>query len=112
MNTELTQQVDNYQRELSGFITKNDLPKEWFVKPDHVAFKGAHTKDFERLIAYFKLLATQVSCIDMDGRSLVTAKLTTPVNVGQFGSVQWVEIMEPRPEKVGKDVVGFEHMEF
>ncbi|CAN5457855.1 hypothetical protein BH10PAT3_BH10PAT3_6850 [soil metagenome] len=48
----------------------------------------------------------------MDGRRLATTQLTGTMLVGAFGEVSWVEIMEPRPAKVGKDVVGLEHMEF
>ncbi len=29
-----------------------------------------------------------------------------------FGMVEWVEIMESRPQRVDKDIVGLEHAEF
>ena len=106
------EQVKKYEKLLAKFIADFDLPTEWFKVPDHLAVKGADTKGFEELIAQFRPLSEQLSCIDMDGRRLATAKLKEDIPVGKFGLVSWLEIMEPRPEKVGKDVVGLEHMEF
>jgi hypothetical protein len=105
-------QVNDYAATLSSFVREYDLPAEWFAVPDHVAVKGADKADFEALVEQFRPLSERISCIDMDNRRLATAQLTGDILVGAFGAVQWVEIMEPRPEKVGKDVVGFEHMEF
>jgi predicted metalloenzyme YecM len=105
-------QTQNYAAELRRFVTTYELPAEWFKVPDHVAVKGGDAADFEALLGVFRPLAKQMTCIDMDGRRLATAWLKEPVAVGDFGTLEWIEIMEPRPEKVGKDVVGFEHMEF
>ena len=109
---DILEQVGEYEAELSQFVADNELPKEWFGIADHIAVKGADGADFERLVEVFKPQSDQISCIDMDGRRLATAQLTGNISVGKFGNVSWVEIMEPRPEKVGKDVVGMEHMEF
>jgi hypothetical protein len=43
---------------------------------------------------------------------LAALHLISPQSVGDLGEVSWLEIMEPRPEKVGKDFVGLEHIEF
>ncbi|HTE21430.1 MAG TPA: VOC family protein [Candidatus Limnocylindria bacterium] len=110
--TTFLQEAQKYVEGLRRFITVHELPGEWFGVADHVAVKGRDAADFEQLLKLFRPLAQQLTCIDMDGRRLATAWLKEPIAIGNFGSVEWVEIMEPRPEKVGKDVVGFEHMEF
>lgn len=105
-------QTQSYADGLADFIAKHELPTEWFKVTDHVAVKGRNASGFEELIALFRPLAERISCVNMDNRRLATAKLKEPLAVGEFGTVEWVEVMEPRPEKIGKDVVGFEHMEF
>lgn len=109
---EFLEQVADYANILEGYIYFNELPDEWFVAPDHVAIKSADAEGFKLLVEQLREAAEQISCIDMDGRRLATAKLKEPINVGTLGEVSWVEIMEPRPERVGKDFVGLEHMEF
>jgi predicted metalloenzyme YecM len=110
--TDFEAQIDEYAQELQNFIARQELPDGWFKTADHVAVKGADAAGFEALVEHFRPLSERISCVDMSGRRLATAQLKQPVIVGTLGAVSWVEIMEPRPEKVGKDVVGFEHMEF
>lgn len=106
------QAIADYAESLRAFVDEHELPSDWFKVPDHIAIKGANAADFEAIMNSFKPLANQLSYIEMDGRRLGTAQIISPITIGTFGSVSWVEIMEPRPEKVGKDVVGMEHMEF
>ncbi len=108
----IRRQIEDYAQELEGFIERNKLPNEWFERPDHVAFKAANSQGFDLLIQTFRPLSEQISYIEMDGRRLATAKLLSHVTLGTFGDIQWVELMEPRPARVGSDVVGFEHAEF
>lgn len=105
-------ELEAYGEELEEFIDMFWLPQGWFGAPDHVAIKCADRSDFERTIRTFEDDAEQISAIDMDGRTLAAVRLASSVAVGSLGDVSWVEVMEPRPEKVGKDVVGLEHMEF
>ena len=105
-------QARAYADTLADFIAKYELPMDWFKVTDHVAVKGRDADGFKEVVELFRPLAERIACIDMDSRRLATAQLKEPMAVGDFGTVGWVEIMEPRPEKVGKDVVGFEHMEF
>jgi hypothetical protein len=105
-------QLDNYAAELESFIATNSLPNEWFLEPDHIAIKGVDGTDYEDILESFRPVAKQITYIEMDGRRLGTANLTRPIVAGDLGSVSWVEIMEPRPERIGSDVVGLEHMEF
>ena len=53
-----------------------------------------------------------VRAIDMDERTLASLQLAQQIAVEPFGYVEWLEIMEPRAQKIGKGVVGLEHMEF
>lgn len=105
-------QTDHYAASLADFIAKHELPDEWFLAPDHVAIKGENSAGFEDMLEQLRPMAVRMTVIEMDGRRLATAELKHSLSVRSFGVVDWVEIMEPRPEKVGKDVVGFEHMEF
>jgi predicted metalloenzyme YecM len=112
MNQKFLEQMDAYAAELEAFVEYHGLPEQWFVRPDHVAVKCADRMDYEDTMLEFKPDAEQRSQIKMDGRYLGTVKLLSSIAVGNFGEVAWIEVMEPRPEKVGKDIMGFEHMEF
>ncbi len=109
MNNEL---VQKYGEELQRFVSEYDLPDAWFVEPDHIAFKASDSSSFGELIKNFEPISSRISAMRMDGRRLATAELSTSVQVLGFGAVRLVELMEPRPEKVGTDYVGLEHMEF
>lgn len=108
------QAVKDYEWRLGRFIRAHELPKEWFAAPDHLAIKCFDAADYESERNIWRPLTIQgkISEIVMNNRRLGTAELAAAVSVGMLGKVTWIEIMEPRPEKVGKDVVGLEHMEF
>ena len=112
MKSSFEQQLDGYATQLEEFIDIYWLPQDWFAKPDHVAIKCADRTDFEDTVKELEEDAEQISCIDMDGRSLAAVKITGSIAVASFGEICWIEVMEPRPEKVGDDYYGLEHMEF
>lgn len=105
-------ELETYLGDLEDFIDFYDLPQAWFGAPDHVAVKCADAADYETTIASYESEAAQMTYIVMDGRRLATVKLARSLAIASFGDVSWLEVMEPRPEKVGKDVVGLEHAEF
>jgi len=110
---ELERQADAYAHRLHNFINYNNLPREWFAEPDHVAFKAYDRKGFEDYLTQIQDSVVSLSFIIMDGRRLAGAKLKKPLEM--FGidvAINWVEIMEPKLQKVGSDVIGFDHMEF
>lgn len=109
---EYEEAVEKFTEELEAFIERYELPKEWFKVPDHLAIKCADGLDYVYTVEELLPDAHQASEIVMDERRLATLQLTSPVLVGDLWKISWLEIMEPRPEKVGKDVVGLEHMEF
>lgn len=109
---EYEEEIERFAASLSAFIEQYELPDEWFKTPDHIAIKCADALDYVFRMEELLPDSAQTSEIEMDGRRLGTMQLTSPVTVGELGNVSWLEIMEPRPEKVGDDVVGVEHMEF
>ena len=110
--SELTPGLEKYLEELEDFVDRYSLPAEWFEVPDHVAVKCADAADYEAAVESFRPVAEQITEMKMSGRRLGSVKLLKGLAVASFGEVLWVELMEPRPEKLGKDVVGLEHMEF
>ena len=103
---------NEYVQDLEELIDKYWLPAGWFETPDHIAVKCSNSIDFEDTLDWYKDKSAQLSLVEMDGRRLAAAKMFSSITIASLGSVEWVEIMEPRPEKIGRDVVGFEHMEF
>lgn len=106
------EEIDDYAKSLEDFIGSHELPEKWFKRPDHIAIKCADGLDYEYRLQELSPDSSQSSQIEMDGRRLATLHLITNQAVGNLGSVEWLEVMEPRPEKVGKGIVGLEHMEF
>jgi predicted metalloenzyme YecM len=80
--------------------------------PDHVAVKCADARHFETTAQAWLPRARQASYVELNGRRLASFELAEPIVVGELGSVMWLEVMEPRPERVGNDFVGLEHSEF
>lgn len=104
--------LEAYARDLEEFIDRFVLPEPWFAEPDHIAVKCVDAADFDQTLKTFKDDAEHISYVEMGGRRLATVKLISSISVASLGDVSLVEVMEPRPEKVGRDIVGFEHMEF
>jgi hypothetical protein len=109
---EYEEEIERFAETLEGFIERYELPDKWFKAPDHLAVKCADGLDYVYRMEELMPDAVQASEIVMDNRRLATLQLITPVVVGGLGEISWLEVMEPRPEKVGKDLVGLEHMEF
>lgn len=108
-----------YRERLQSFVNINRLPARWFNHPDHIAFKSADADGYNELIEQFRPQSEHIYEAWIDDRRLAAAKLlgTVSIDMGMAGTysdgrVDWVEIMEPRPEKVGQDFVGLEHSEF
>lgn len=114
----LTHEIANYASDLKRFIEDARLPEAWFANPnpDHLAVKAANATHFERLVETLKAneLADvqKIACTVLDGRRIATAFLASEMLVGQDWEIGCLEVIEPRPERVGKDVVGVDHMEF
>ena len=105
-------QIFAYGEALRDFVDQYNLPEEWFEQLDHAAFKCKNSEHFDEVLMQATDDADQLSFVAMDGRRLAGAHLEEPVYVESFGYFEWLEIMQPRPERVGKDIVGLEHLEF
>lgn len=101
-----------YVEAIEAFRLEHGLPSEWFARPDHVAIKCADSIDYDSMVGEWLPSAAHCYYVRLNNRRLGTAKLLKPIAIGDLGVVEWIEIMEPRPEKVGIDPVGIDHMEF
>jgi predicted metalloenzyme YecM len=109
---EYEEAIEEFAKVLTDFIAKYELPDKWFKNPDHLAIKCADGLDYEYKTQDLLPDAQQASEVTLDGRRLAALHLISPQPVGSFGNVSWLEIMQPRPEKQGKGIVGLEHIEF
>lgn len=109
---EYEEDIGLFAQTLGSFIERHELPEAWFKTPDHIAIKCADALDYAYRMEALIPDAVWASEITMNERRLGTLELTNPISVGELGAVQWIEVMEPRPERVGDDVIGLEHMEF
>jgi len=105
-------QVTAYAKSIESFRTNHSLPDAWFAAPDHLAIKCADSTGYEATVAEWLPKSAELYFVHLNGRRLASARLLAPIVVGNLGQVEWLEIMEPRPEKVGVDPVGVDHMEF
>lgn len=109
MVEELQQQANDYVAALEDYAAKHGL--ELGGPVDHFAVKLADGKAFDDFIDRILPLAEKVHCVNLNNRRISVAFLKKPIYFGRFGNCTDIEIMEPKPEKVGKDLVGFEHIE-
>jgi hypothetical protein len=66
---------------------------------------------YEDFLSEITLSANSIEYIKINDRRIATAILNYKIQVGTLGQTSYLEIMEPRPEKVGKDKVGVDHIE-
>lgn len=104
--------VDRYVQSLRAFTFAHDLPQNWFLEPDHLAVKCLDAGHYEDTLAAWLPHANLASYTYLNGRRLASVHLDREISLGSFGNVAWLEIMEPRPDRVGKDIVGIDHVEF
>lgn len=108
----ITTQIFAYGEALRDFVDEFNLPEEWFIDPDHVAYKCRSADHFDEIVRLANDDAEQLVVVTLDGRNIASVLLDNLVYVESFGSVEWLEIIQPRLEKQGEDLVGIEHMEF
>lgn len=78
---------------------------------DHLAYKTADTGHFDYCLSCLEPICVRSHFVTMDNRKLATLELYKPINCEGLGETKLLELMEPRPEKVGKDFIGLEHAE-
>jgi hypothetical protein len=108
----LNQELAEYSIALTTYEGVYQLPAQLFEHPDHLAIKAANIKEFEEMVRSIRPNSEQLTCIEQDGRFLAAAKVVGAFSLGLYGKVQWLEIIEPKPEKSGIDNTGIDHAEF
>lgn len=109
---ELQQAAETYTNELSHFLHSYNLGRFITGQVDHMAIKMADTRAYEDYLQKIESLCISLEYMNEGGRRLATALLNQSILFGDYGSTALLEIMEPRPQKIGNDLVGFEHTEF
>jgi len=104
--------VTAYAAALERFKANQQLPDSWFDQPDHLAIKCLDRQHYAETLRHWARQAGFTSEVKMDGRRLASLRLEDSLSFGQFGQIDWLEIMEPRPHRVGFDRVGIDHAEF
>lgn len=111
-NYSLTQTIiDEYVSSLKLFSTSTGLARLLTPPVDHFAVKLRDTKSFESYLNSIKPFCLELSYIKMNDRKIATARLTAPHLFENLGKCDILEIMEPRPEKSGKEPSKFDHIE-
>lgn len=113
-NFSIRRAAEDYSFALAGYETAHRLPPGFFLRRhlDHLAIKTQDVTHFDGLANTIIDLLEEAYCLEHEGRFLIAAKLAGTILVGVHGRVSWIEIKEPRPEKIGEDIVGLEHTEF
>lgn len=109
---DIIKEVDEYGKRLVIFLNAARFPRELLTEPDHAAIKVADASDFDTKLHALKPFAEQVAFTEMDWRFLAAAQLLVPLSLMPHRYVDWIEILEPKPEEVGKDFVGLKYGEF
>jgi hypothetical protein len=109
--------IDAYAADLEAWFEKYDL---WHLPgyADHFAIKVEDEIAFHRGVEEIKPYCIEkegitpgLSIRKMQNRLIATALLKNPLHI-RFNPISCIEIMEPRPENKGKDVIGLDHLEF
>jgi predicted metalloenzyme YecM len=111
------EKIDAYAEDLEVWFEKHDL---WHLlgPADHFAIKIPDEKTLRLLTQAIKPYCVEkkgntpgLSMRKMDGRIITTAILAEPLHI-RLNQIDCIEIMQSKPENVGKDVVGLDHLEF
>src|SRR5690242_3278826 len=94
------------------------LVRDPLIQIDHLAVKLADSESFERGLLNLQAHASRLTMTQMEGqnRRIATALLKAPLALhssmyGGVGSVDLLEIIEPRPERGSRGLVGIDHIE-
>lgn len=108
--------INQYTDRLQAFRDEHSLFELFPGGIDHLAVKMFDAADYELYREEMLPLVAAMTEVDLDGRRIATAKLKQSIPLvasdgEQLGVAGYLEIMEPRPAKVGKDLVGIDHCE-
>ncbi len=74
----LPQLMDEYARNLEGFIKGYELPTHWFVRPDHVALKCSDGQHYDTTLKQASNIADKIYESDVNNRRIATIFLNNP----------------------------------
>ncbi len=109
--------IDLYKADFDNWVKRFDMRK-FIGKADHFAVKVENeiafnlvAKEFESFCVKNQGETPGLSIRKMHDRKIAVAILKSPI---QFENdlINCIEIMQPKPEFEGKDVVGLDHLEF
>jgi predicted metalloenzyme YecM len=111
------EKLETYFKDLKKWLKDFSL-EDYVGFPDHFAIKVENEEKFNELVNEFKNFCINkigstpgLSIRQMHGRKIAVAILKQPI-VFFDKEINCVEIMQPRPEVEGDDVVGLDHLEF
>ncbi len=103
--------TSKYAQELYMFFNESHIGHFFHRPVDHLALKAADANQFDNWLEDILSTSTKLSFIISDSRRLATARTKDPIFFPGLGIIKTLEIMEPRPERVGLDLVGLDHIE-
>lgn len=109
--------LTKFADEVSSFFVQPGLERLLVGGLDHLAVKTKDQLDYQKYKNEILPLCLAMTEADLDGRKIATAKLDQAIvltnSTGQeLGRAFHLEIMEPRPTKIGRDLIGLDHIEF
>lgn len=109
--------IDAYGHDLENWLNQNDL-RNLLGPADHFAIKIPDEATLLELADAIKPYCVQnfenspgLSIRKMDNRSIAVALLEQPLRLGSW-EIHCIEIMQSKPENLGKDPIGIDHVEF
>lgn len=108
--------LERYKADLDEWVKRYDMSR--YIGPiDHFAIKVEDKLSFGKVVDAVKPFCVNrhrgtpgLSIRDMHGRRIAVALLKEPIEFGD-ALISCIEIMQPRPEAEGKDVIGLDHLE-
>jgi len=108
--------IDSYKIDMDQWFEKS-AAKKFLGRTDHFAIKVENEIMLNNVVQAIKPFCLSrsgntpgLSVRKMHGRSIAVALLKDPIFIGSE-AVSCIEIMQPRPEAEGDDVVGLDHLE-
>ncbi len=98
----------DYLRSMRDYLDSNQL-KEDYLSVDHVAWKAENATAYEEALEIAKKSASLIVETQIGGRRISIVQLKNPITLGPLGTVEFLEVMEPKPNK--PVVPGLDHFE-
>ncbi len=104
-------QIEEYSKLLFNFLSQLNLLNILNGQVDHVALKAKDLVNYNSLVKQFLPNSISAQYVNLNNRKIFTSTLDFEIILPQIGRTNEIEVIEPRPEKVGQGFSGFEHIE-